>query len=74
MNHYELSPQERTQIDGRYHNASGPLCGTGDGHREKVAPSEWSGGGVIGRVDCPRCCEHKNKVAPRERNRVLWAA
>ena len=64
MTHYDLTSQERTQIDGRWHNASAPLCATGDGHYVAVVP-----GGV---VTCPRCIERQHLVAPRERNLVQW--
>jgi hypothetical protein len=72
MTHYELTRQERTQIDGRWHGASAPLCSTGDGHYFGVHPDRWVG--TLPGVDCPRCCARKRLVAPRERNRVEWAA
>lgn len=73
MIHYELTRQERTQITGRWHEGSAALCSTGDGHRQSVSPAEWSGTGVIAKVDCPRCCANKHLVAPRERNRIEWS-
>lgn len=74
--HYELTAQERTQIDGRWHGERAPLCATGDGHYRGVNPLDWSGrdGAPVVKVDCPRCCERKHLVAPRERSRVQWSA
>lgn len=74
--HYELSAQERTQIDYRWHGERAPLCGTGDGHYRGVNPADWSkprdGVGKVAKVDCPRCCSLKGRVAPRERNLIEW--
>lgn len=75
MLHYELSAQERTQIDGRWHGTKAPLCATGDGHYNGFAPTEWTRSTVpLARIDCPRCCAAKGKVAKRERDMVEWAA
>lgn len=49
MNHYDLTPQERTQIDGRFHNVRAPLCATGDGHYSGVNPIDWKGRDALAR-------------------------
>lgn len=78
MIHYELTAQERTQIDGRWHGQRAPLCNTGDGHYLGFNPADFSlprdRHGAVAKVDCPRCCERKHLVAPRERSRVSWEA
>ena len=74
--HYELTPQERTQIDGRWHGERAPLCATGDGHYRGFNPSDWSRSpgvtGNLAKINCPRCCERKHLVAQRERAAVDW--
>lgn len=77
MKHYDLTPQERTQIDGRWHNVSAPLCGSGDGHYAGDNPANWStpylkDGDHVIEVDCPRCCDRKHLIAKRERDLVHW--
>jgi len=53
MTHLELTPQERTQLDGRWHGIRAPLCGTGDGHYVGVAPADYKGPAPA--VTCPAC-------------------
>jgi hypothetical protein len=71
MNHYELTPQERTQITGRWHGVRAPLCATGDGHYIGVNPDDWQGSVV--KVDCAACCAQQHLVASRERSLVFWS-
>lgn len=77
MIHYELTPQERTQIDGRWHGERAPLCATGDGHYQGFNPTDWSkprsADGKLASISCPRCCARKHLVATRERNLVNWS-
>lgn len=74
MTHYELTPQERTQIDGRWHGTRAPLCATGDGHYRGVNPNDWEGPArVVAKVDCPGCCARQHLVSPRERDRIFWS-
>lgn len=78
MIHYELTAQERTQVDGRWHGQRAPLCSTGDGHYRGFNPTDWShpktAEGFIAEISCPKCCERKHLIAKRERDMVGWAA
>ena len=70
MMHYTMTPQERTQVTGRWHGSGAPLCGTGDGHHKGTNPEWWSGQGPA--VTCTACCDRKHLLAPRERDRTVW--
>jgi hypothetical protein len=72
MIHYELTPQERTQIDGRWHGAKAPLCATGDGHYVGTNGNDWEGQSPY-TIDCLRCIERRDLIAKRDRDRVRWA-
>lgn len=68
MIHYDLTPQQRTQRDGRYHNVMAPLCATGDGHYFGVNPNHWSGS--VPAITCPVCVELLPTLGVREYERA----
>ena len=64
MIHYELTRQERTQIDGRWHEGRAPACSTSDGHYMGFNPADFEG--ALPKIDCPKCLAvvAKHKLHP----------